>query len=258
MENNIEDILNIIKHPKLIQNAKILVFLSENFDIQKKILNLLNNEKTNERYFLDAISKIYSNNTSKKKLITLFLDENKKSEIKSKLREVTNYRMESNKLYIEFNPIYYREILKIKNTYEILKIYDDDLILFFSKVNVLDSQEVVVLQKFTVLIDSLIELRKNSNERLTYIGEFQNQVSEKKQIEKASLILQNYAKATGNIQMLKYLKNIPHYWQTKQDIITLYKKYSYEYFMQFCSNVSSNDNDKLAKDFSEKLSYTLE
>ena len=122
MENNIEDILNIIKHPKLIQNAKILVFLSENFDIQKKILNLLNNEKTNERYFLDAISKIYSNNTSKKKLITLFLDENKKSEIKSKLREVTNYRMESNKLYIEFNPIYYREILKIKNTYEILKI----------------------------------------------------------------------------------------------------------------------------------------
>lgn len=131
MENNIEDILNIIKHPKLIQNAKILVFLSENFDIQKKILNLLNNEKTNERYFLDAISKIYSNNTSKKKLITLFLDENKKSEIKSKLREVTNYRMESNKLYIEFNPIYYREILKIKNTYEILKIYDDDLILFF-------------------------------------------------------------------------------------------------------------------------------
>ena len=235
------------------QNAKIFVFLLEDFGTQREILNLLNTEKRIEKNFVNKFLEIYLN----KSKFTEFLDESKNIEIKKKLSETTNYIVKSKKLYFEFNPIYYKKILEIKKTYEILEINDDDLLSYFSKVNILDSKENTILQRFTVLIDSLIELRKEVNIRIENIGHFQNKDSEKKQIKKASKTLENYAKVTGNVKMMKCLVNIPHFWQTKNDIIKFYEKYLYEFFKQFYSNVSNENYDLLAKTFSESLSFKI-
>ena len=143
MENNIENILNIIKHPTVKKEAKLVVFLSLTIDEQMGVLEQLDITKKLEKFFFKYFLSVKSNKSNFEKL----LDENYdiKNEIKEYLTEKVEYRITPSKLNFEFNPIYFKRILEFRETHKKLHIPDDDFMFYLKKIHILDKNESIVL-----------------------------------------------------------------------------------------------------------------